>query len=77
MTSEEIIAKIKEKEEAYKKASEEGNIYFPFYQTEQELKGLNLELAFTRMRERADWYEFMIPKKEVLIIIDEEWAKLK
>jgi hypothetical protein len=71
MESEEIMAKIKNKEEAYKQAQEKGDIFFPFAVTEIELTKLKRELRFAKAREWADWYNFMIPKSSVLMMLDE------
>jgi hypothetical protein len=68
---EEIIAKKEAQERAFKIASDKGDIYFPFAIVEKELERLKRKLKFLEIRERAEWWDFMIPKKDFLILLDE------
>lgn len=71
MESDEISKKIEEKKKKKKEAQERGDIYFPFSTEEREIKELMQNFRFAKAREWADWYELMIPKKEVLNMLDE------
>jgi hypothetical protein len=66
MNKEQLLILIQNRESAYKQAQERGDIFFPFAATEMELSKLKQELRIEEVKEWANWWDILVPKKSLM-----------